>query len=264
MTVPAVARPWPGPRHEAPADRTPPAPARPTAERTARPVPGALLREGLLGARRLAPAGAAVLTVLVAHVAVTPHLAVNGVAPDVVLAAVVAVATGRGARAGAAFGFAAGLGADLFLTTPLGTVALASTLLGHAVGVLRSAPSSSATAAALCGPGSACFSCRNGRAHPPGGVVADSPGAVRSLRARQRVVSRRRALRRALLVTALGVGAGRLATTVVATALGGVPFPGPGALGRAAAVALLSAPLGPPLVALVRRAGAPTRAGGRG
>jgi hypothetical protein len=212
--------------------------------------------------RRLAPAGAAVLTVLIAHGAIAPQLAVNGAGPDVVLAAVVAVATGRGARAGAAFGFAAGLGADLFLTTPLGTAALVCTLAGHAVGGLRPARSSTATAAVLCGPGSTCFACRSGRVHRPGGV-ADSPGAVRSLRARQRAVSRRRALRRALVVTGLGVGAGRLATTVVATALGGVPFPGPGALGHSAAVALLSAPLGPPLLALVRRAGA-MRAGDRG
>jgi rod shape-determining protein MreD len=74
------------------------------------------------------------LTVLLAHVAVAPHLALRGVAPDVLLVGVAAVAVARGPRAGAAFGFAAGLGADLFLAQPVGTSALAFTLIGHVIG----------------------------------------------------------------------------------------------------------------------------------
>src|SRR5687767_16026863 len=105
------------------------------------------------------PAGAALLTVLAVHAAIAPHLAVQGVGPDVVAVAVVAVAAGRGSRAGAAFGFAAGLGADLFLATPLGTTALAYTVVGHTVGRVARKRSSS-TAAAVCGPASACFACR--------------------------------------------------------------------------------------------------------
>ncbi|HEV7864862.1 MAG TPA: rod shape-determining protein MreD, partial [Acidimicrobiia bacterium] len=76
-------------------------------------------RNGCSGA--LAPFGAFLFTALVAQVAVAPHLGVWGTAPDALLVAVVAVALRRGPRAGSAFGFGAGLGADLFLSTPLGT-----------------------------------------------------------------------------------------------------------------------------------------------
>ena len=226
MTVPAVARPW-------------------SLRPDAAPALGAWLRDAVLAARRIMPAGAALLTVLAAHAAIAPHLVVQGVGPDVVPAAVVAVAAGRGSRAGAAFGFAAGLGADLFLTTPFGTTALAYTLVGHAVGRTGRGRSPS-SAAAVCGPASSCFACRAGRRH------GSAPGTA-STRARRRAEARRRAIRRSLALTALGVGAGGAAATGVATALGGVPFPGPAALIRTAAVAALSAPLGPPLFAAVRR-----------
>lgn len=245
MTAPAIA------------GRPPLTGCAPAAEdRVAVRVGALLFRDALAGLRRGAPAGAAVMTVLVGHAAVAPHLALRGAGPDVVLAAVVAVALGRGARVGAAFGFAAGLGADVFLTTPLGTTALAATLLGHAVGTLRPLRSSSVTAGALCGPGSTCFSCRTGRAHRPAGGV-DGPWAGRSVRSRQRAATRRRSLRRSLAVTGLGVGTGQLVTTMVATGLGGVPLPGAGGFGRMAAVAVLSAPLGPPLLSLVRRSARP-------
>ncbi len=241
MTAPAVARrpPLTGRSAEA-------------ANRELVRLAGAVLRGALAGLRRVAPSGAAVMTVLVAHAALGPHLAVAGTAPDVVLAAVVAVALGRGSRAAAAFGFVAGLGADLFLTTPLGATALAATLIGHAVGTMRPAGASGA-AGVLCGPGSTCFSCRTGRVHRPGGAVA--PGALRTLRSRQRAVGRRRARRRSLVLTGLGVGAGQLGAAMVATAFGGTPFPGAGALGGMAAAALVSAPFGPPLLAGVRRLG---------
>src|SRR5687767_15138849 len=162
------------------------------------------------------PAGAALLTVLAVHAAIAPHLAVQGVGPDVLPAAVVAVAAGRGPRAGAAFGFAAGLGADLFLATPLGTTALAYTVVGHTFGGAGRGRASSA-AAAVCGPASSCFACRSGHRH------GATPGGTPSSRARRRAEARRRAVRRSLVLTALGVGAGGAAATGVATALGGVP-----------------------------------------
>jgi rod shape-determining protein MreD len=111
-------------------------------------VAATVVRDHLVRARCLAPLGTALLTGLVVHAGVAPHLAVGGVAPDVLLVAVVAVAAKRGARAGAAFGFAAGLGADLFVPTPLGTSALAFTLVGHVLGRRGRPPSSSGTAAA--------------------------------------------------------------------------------------------------------------------
>jgi len=228
VTAPAVARPWPW---------------RPAAA----PALGAGGRDALLAVRRIMPAGAALLTVLAAHAAITPHLVVQGVGPDVVAAAVVAVAAGRGSRAGAPFGFAAGLGADLFLATPLGTTALAYTVVGHVLGTAARGRSSS-TASAVCGPASACFACRTGHRH------GSAPGTAFT-RARRRAELRRRAIRRSLALTALGVGAGGAAAAGVATALAGVPFPGPAAVIRTAAVAALSAPFGPPLFAAVRRLG---------
>lgn len=93
-----------------------------------------IARDQLALLRKAAPLATVLLTALAAQTGLAPHLALRGVAPDVLLVAVAAVAAGRGARSGAAFGFAAGLGADLFLATPLGTSALAYTLVGHGVG----------------------------------------------------------------------------------------------------------------------------------
>jgi hypothetical protein len=201
-------------------------------------APGTVLRDALIRVGRVAPVGAALLTVLVAHAGLMPHLSVGGARPDVLLVGVVAVAAGRGPRAGAGFGFAAGLGADLFLATPLGTAALAFTVVGHALGAASRPRPSSGAAAALCNPASTCFSCRAGRLH--GG-------------ARRRAAARRAAIRRSIVLTMLGVSAGLLATTAVATALGGVPFPGMPHLTGIAAIAALSAPLGPLAAAAVRR-----------
>ena len=216
--------------------------------------PGAVLRDWVFRVRRVAPISAALLTVLMAHAGLAPHLSVRRAGPDVVLVAVVAVAVGRGARAGAGFGFAAGLGADLFLATPLGTAALALTVVGHGLGTATRPRSAPGAAAALCSPASSCFSCRTGRLHSSKGPE-DRPR-----RARRRSAARRMAIRRSMTLTLLGVGAGRLATTAVATALAGVPFPGPSHLATIAASAALSAPLGPLAVAAVRRL--PTPAGG--
>lgn len=238
MTAPAVVRRWTG-----------------SPVRVGGVAPGAAtLADQLVRMRRLAPMGAVLLTGLVLHAGVVPHLAVWGVAPDVLLVAVVAVALTCGSRAGAGFGFAAGLGADVFLASPLGTSALAYTLLGHVVGG-SSGPRPARSAAALCRPGATCFSCRTGR-HRAAAHNADptSPdAAARPSRARRRIAARRAALRRLTILTALGVGAGRLTVAVVATSLGGAAFPGMPAVSRMAAVAALSAPLGPPAIAALQR-----------
>jgi rod shape-determining protein MreD len=195
------------------------------------------MREWADRLRRVAPLGAVLLTGLALDVAVAPHLAVRGAAADVVLVALVAVSVRRGSRTGAGFGFAAGLGADVFLATPLGTSALAYTLVGHVLG-RSSRPRTSGSAAALCSPASTCFACRTGRRHDP---------------VRRRAAARRAALRRTVVLTAVGVGAGRLGTAVVATTLGGVAFPGAPGLLHIAGVVAISAPLGPLFGAGVRR-----------
>jgi hypothetical protein len=222
--------------------------------RFGQPIRGSLLGaaalEHVAPLRRRAPLAALLATGLVVHGAVAPHLAVRGLAPDVLLVAVVAVAAGRGARAGAAFGFAAGMGADLFLATPLGTSALASTLLGHLVGRWSRPPAATTAAAAICSPASTCFACRTGRHHR-------SEATSR----RRRVAARRAALRQAIVVVLLGVAAGRLGAAVVATALGGLPFPDTAGVLRMAGVAALSAPLGPPVLAAVHRLGRASGAG---
>jgi hypothetical protein len=200
---------------------------------------------------RVAPLGAVLLTGLVGHAGVAPHLAVRGAAPDVLLVAVVAVSVHRGARTGAGFGFAAGLGADVFLATPLGTSALAYTLVGHALG-RSSRPRMSGSAAALCSPDSTCFACRTGHRHDP---PTAPEGSGRPSRVRRRAAARRAALRRSVVLTAFGVTAGRLGAAVVATMLGGAAFPGTPGLLRIAGVTTISAPLGPLAGAAVRRLG---------
>ena len=230
MTAPAVVRRW-----------------EPAAAGALLGFPATVVRDATIRVRRVAPISAALLTVLLAHVGLLPHLSVGRAGPDVLLVAVVAVAVGRGARAGAGFGFAAGLGADLFLATPPGTAALAFTVVGHALGTATRPRSPSGAAAALCSPASTCFSCRTVHLHR-----SDSP-EDRPSRARRRAAARRLAIRRSMMLTLVGVGAGRLGTTAVATAVAGVPFPGPSHLATIAAVAALSAPLGPLAAAAVRR-----------
>jgi hypothetical protein len=209
--------------------------------------------------RTLAPLGALLLSLLAAHAALVPHLAVWEVAPDLPLVGVAAVAVGRGPRAGAAFGFAAGLGADLFLATPVGTSALAYTVVGQLLGRC-SRPRPAGTARTLCRPGSACFACRTGRAHGP--APAGQPGD-RPARIRRQAAARRAAIGRSVLLTVAGVAGGRLATAAVATALGGMAAPGPLAVVRIAAVSAVSAPLAPPLFAAVRRLATRRDAGAR-
>jgi hypothetical protein len=207
VTAPAIARRWELRGHAG-----------------ARPA----IKEQLVLLRRGAPLTALWVTALAAHAGLAPHLAIRGVEPDLLLVAVVAVALGRGDRAGAAFGFAAGLAADLFLATPLGTSALACTLVGHAVGGL-------------------------GPPRPPAPFAGGT--SSRPARRLRRAMIRRAAIRRSVMLTGASVAAGQLGTAMVATALGGLPFPRMAALLHIAGVAVLSAPLGIPALAAARRFG---------
>ena len=250
MTAPAIVRRWNDPPPARVGRSLPERPIAVARKERAGDAVQARVREWAARVWRVAPLGAVLLTGLVGHVAVAPHLALRGAAPDVLLVGVAAVAVRRGARTGAGFGFAAGLGADVFLATPLGTSALAYTLVGHALG-RSSRPRTSGAAAALCRPGSTCFACRAGRRHdgPPAPEAAGRPSRVR-----RRAASRRTALRRSVALTALAVASGRIGTAVVATALAGAAFPGTPGLLRIAGVAAVSAPLGPMAGAAVRRA----------
>jgi rod shape-determining protein MreD len=78
-----------------------------------------------------------VVLIVIVQVTVFPHLRILGVVPDLGLVLAVAVAYRYGPEAGALVGFAAGLGYDLFLETPLGMSALAYALTAYAVGVLQ-------------------------------------------------------------------------------------------------------------------------------
>ena len=257
MTAPAVARRWAEARPGgARLDTGPLDAGRLDAGRLGLTV---LLRPWVAAGRRAAPLGAVLLTALAVQVAVAPHLAMGGVAPELVLVTVAAVAVSRGPRAGAAFGFAAGLGADLFRATPLGTAALAYTVVGHLLGQCRR-PRAAGTAAALCRPESLCFACRTGRR-----FRSSVHSARRTGRRGRQASARRAALRRAVALTVAGVAAGRLGTAMVGSALAGVPFPRTSGLLRVAATAAISGPLGPPVFAALGRRvpSAATRCGGR-
>ncbi len=77
------------------------------------------------------------LAVVVTQVALFPQLRLFDVVPDLGLVAALAVAWHDGPEAGAWFGFAVGLGFDLFLATPLGISALSYALVAYALGSLR-------------------------------------------------------------------------------------------------------------------------------
>ena len=72
------------------------------------------------------------------QVAVFPHLRLFGVVPDLGLLVALAVGYYEGPEAGAIVGFAAGLGFDLFLETPLGLNALSYAIVGYSIGVFES------------------------------------------------------------------------------------------------------------------------------
>lgn len=74
---------------------------------------------------------------VVVQVVLFPHLQIAGVVPDLGLVLAVAVGYQRGPESGALAGFAAGVGFDLFLDTPVGLYALVYGLVGYGVGVLQ-------------------------------------------------------------------------------------------------------------------------------
>jgi rod shape-determining protein MreD len=82
--------------------------------------------------------GFVVLAAVVLQTTLFTHLRVDGVAPDVGLVCVLAVAYEDGPDSGAIFGFVMGLAIDLFLATPLGLSALSFAITGYAVGVFQS------------------------------------------------------------------------------------------------------------------------------
>ena len=78
-----------------------------------------------------------ILVAVVLQTTVFTHLRIDGVAPDVGLVCVLAVAYEEGPNTGAMFGFCMGLAMDLFLTTPLGLTAMTYAITGFAVGVFQ-------------------------------------------------------------------------------------------------------------------------------
>jgi rod shape-determining protein MreD len=78
--------------------------------------------------------GFVVIICVVLQTTLFTHLRIEGVAPEVGLVAVLAVAYYDGAETGAIFGFVMGFAMDLFLTTPLGLSALSYAITGYAVG----------------------------------------------------------------------------------------------------------------------------------
>ncbi len=78
-----------------------------------------------------------ILVCVVLQTTLFTHLQIDGVAPDIGLVAVLAVAWEDGPDTGAIYGFIMGLAVDLFLTTPLGLSALAFAVTGYAVGVFQ-------------------------------------------------------------------------------------------------------------------------------
>jgi rod shape-determining protein MreD len=78
-----------------------------------------------------------IVFLLIAQVAVFPHLQLFGVVPDLGLLVAIAVGYKYGPEAGALTGFFAGLGYDLFLETPLGLCAISYALVGYFMGVIE-------------------------------------------------------------------------------------------------------------------------------
>jgi rod shape-determining protein MreD len=81
--------------------------------------------------------GFVVIICVVLQTTLFTHLRIDGVAPEVGLVAVLAVAYYDGAESGACFGFVMGLSIDLFLTTPLGLSALSYAITAYGVGVFQ-------------------------------------------------------------------------------------------------------------------------------
>ncbi|MDQ1481511.1 MAG: rod shape-determining protein MreD [Actinomycetota bacterium] len=80
---------------------------------------------------------ALVTLAVIVQVVLFPHIRLAGRVPDLGLVLAIAVAFDHGPEEGALVGFVAGLGFDLFLSTPLGLTALAYALTAYGVGVLQ-------------------------------------------------------------------------------------------------------------------------------
>ncbi|MDZ4181098.1 MAG: rod shape-determining protein MreD [Coriobacteriia bacterium] len=80
---------------------------------------------------------AALLAAMLLQVAVAPHIAIAGVAPNFLLLVVIALALLDGPRAGTASGFAAGLAFDLLGSGPIGPAALVLCVVGWVAGSLQ-------------------------------------------------------------------------------------------------------------------------------
>jgi rod shape-determining protein MreD len=87
--------------------------------------------------KRVARLAVLAVVIVVAQVAVFPHMRLFGVVPDLGLLVALAVGYQEGPEAGALVGFATGLGFDLFLETPLGLDALTYAIVGYGIGVLE-------------------------------------------------------------------------------------------------------------------------------
>jgi rod shape-determining protein MreD len=113
--------------------------------------------------------GFVVLAAVLLQTTVFTHLRIDGVAPEVGLVCVLAVAYEDGADAGAIFGFVMGLSMDLFSPTPFGLLALTYAITGYGVGVFQAGivRSSPFIAPILGGVGGLC-----------GGLVFISAGAL--------------------------------------------------------------------------------------
>jgi rod shape-determining protein MreD len=81
--------------------------------------------------------GFVVLGAVLLQTTVFTHLRIDGVAPEVGLVCVLAVAYEDGADSGAIFGFAMGLSMDLFSATPFGLLALTYAITGYVIGVFQ-------------------------------------------------------------------------------------------------------------------------------
>lgn len=86
---------------------------------------------------RAAILAAVIVVALTVETTLLAPVRLLGARPDLLLLAVVAVAMASGAGSAAAFGFAAGLAADLLLDLPVGVSALVYTAIGYAVGSAR-------------------------------------------------------------------------------------------------------------------------------
>ena len=87
--------------------------------------------------RRLLALAVVLVVAVLVQSTVLARLGLAGVRPDLLVLAVVAVAMASDATTGAAFGFVAGLVADLLFDLPVGVSALVWTAAGFAVGAVR-------------------------------------------------------------------------------------------------------------------------------